>query len=226
MRSLELDERGARPAARWTPRPALAVKRSEPPGFRWRVASRLTNVAGPRKVHIMASSAHRTHRARRASPRAARCTSWSASSPRGPPPGRAAAPPTRSGAVRAIGRLDASGVLLVALALGLAAYAAWRFAQAVRDLDGKGGGVKGLAVRAGYAASGLGHLGLAFTAARLRRLAGGRASMRGLGGALAGRAVGRVGGRPRRGRRHRRRRVPVLQGLDRQVRGAPAPRSG
>lgn len=68
------------------------------------------------------------------------------------------------GAVRAIGRLDASGVLLLALAVGLAAYAVWRFAQALEDLDSKGGGVKGLTVRTGYAASGLIHLGLAFTA--------------------------------------------------------------
>lgn len=69
------------------------------------------------------------------------------------------------GAVRAIGRLDASGLLLVALALGLAAYAVWRVAQAVLDLDGKGGGIKGLATRAGFVSSGLIHAGLAMTAA-------------------------------------------------------------
>ena len=68
------------------------------------------------------------------------------------------------GAVRAVGFLDASGLALLALALGLMAYALWRFVQAVRDLDGKGSGPKGLAVRAGYAASGVGHLGLALTA--------------------------------------------------------------
>jgi hypothetical protein len=68
------------------------------------------------------------------------------------------------GAVREIGRLEDSGTLLIALGLGLAAYAVWRFAQALEDLDSKGGGVKGLAVRTGYAASGLIHLGLAFTA--------------------------------------------------------------
>jgi hypothetical protein len=79
--------------------------------------------------------------------------------------GQGGRPTDARGAVRAIGRLDASGVLLVALALGLAAYATWRFAQALQDLDGKGGGVKGLAVRTGDAASGLVHLGLAFTAA-------------------------------------------------------------
>jgi hypothetical protein len=69
------------------------------------------------------------------------------------------------GAVRAIGRIDATGVLLIALALGLAAYAVWRFAQALHDHDEKGGGAKGLAVRAGFVASGLVHAGLAMTAA-------------------------------------------------------------
>jgi hypothetical protein len=69
------------------------------------------------------------------------------------------------GAMRAIGRVDATGLLLLALAGGLFAYAAWRFAQAYLDLDAKGGGAKGLAVRAGYAASGLGHLAMGLTAA-------------------------------------------------------------
>jgi hypothetical protein len=69
------------------------------------------------------------------------------------------------GAMRAIGRLDASGVVLLVLAAGLAAYAAWRFAQAIQDLDSHGAGVKGLAIRAGDAASGFGHLALAATAA-------------------------------------------------------------
>jgi hypothetical protein len=68
------------------------------------------------------------------------------------------------GAVRALGRLEESGTLLVAVALGLAAYAVWRFDQALEDLDRKGGGLKGLAVRTGYAGSGLLHLALAATA--------------------------------------------------------------
>jgi hypothetical protein len=69
------------------------------------------------------------------------------------------------GAVREIGRIDATGFLLMALALGLAAYAVWRFAQALLDLDEKGGDAKGLAIRAGFVASGLVHAGLAMTAA-------------------------------------------------------------
>jgi hypothetical protein len=69
------------------------------------------------------------------------------------------------GAVREVGRFDAGGVLLLALALGLAAYAVWRIAQAFLDLDGKGGDIKGLAVRAGFIGSAVVHAGLALTAA-------------------------------------------------------------
>ena len=69
------------------------------------------------------------------------------------------------GAVREVGRLGAGGVLLIALALGLTAYAVWRVAQAFLDLDEKGGGVKGLATRAGFIGSALVHVGLAMTAA-------------------------------------------------------------
>lgn len=64
------------------------------------------------------------------------------------------------GAVRAVGFLDASGLVIFALAIGLVAYAVWRFVQAVSDLDAKGSSAKGLAVRAGYAASGLVYLGM------------------------------------------------------------------
>jgi hypothetical protein len=76
------------------------------------------------------------------------------------------------GAVRAIGGLEESGTLLLAVALGLAAYAAWRFAQALQDLDSKGGGIKGLVVRTGYAGSGLVHLALAVTAGGFARRSG------------------------------------------------------
>jgi hypothetical protein len=67
------------------------------------------------------------------------------------------------GAVREIGR--ESAILLLALGAGLVAYAVWRFAQALHDLDGKGTDAKGLATRAGFIGSGLVHLGLAATAA-------------------------------------------------------------
>src|SRR3954470_1209698 len=55
----------------------------------------------------------------------------------------------------AMGSLDGhpfGTVFLAVLACGLFAYALWRFIQAAVDLDGKGAGLKGLAVRASYAA--------------------------------------------------------------------------
>jgi len=58
-------------------------------------------------------------------------------------------------------------VLLGAVAFGLAAYAIWRVTQAVIDVEGKGRNLKGLAIRIGYACSGLLHAGLALSAARL-----------------------------------------------------------
>jgi hypothetical protein len=81
-------------------------------------------------------------------------------------------PTDASGAVRAFGRLEESGTLLIAIALGLGAYAVWRFAQALEDLDGKGGGLKGLTVRTGYAGSGLVHLAFALTAGGFARRSG------------------------------------------------------
>src|SRR4029450_8475487 len=53
------------------------------------------------------------------------------------------------------------------LACGLAAYAIWRFLQAGLDLERKGSGLRALAVRASFIASGIGHAGLAFSAASL-----------------------------------------------------------
>src|SRR4051794_6151343 len=58
-------------------------------------------------------------------------------------------------------------VLLGAVAIGLAAYALWRVTQAIVDAEGKGKDLKGILIRIGYAASGLIHAGLAFSAARL-----------------------------------------------------------
>jgi Domain of Unknown Function (DUF1206). len=58
-------------------------------------------------------------------------------------------------------------VLLGAVAIGLAAYAIWRVTQAIVDAEGKGTDLKGIAIRIGYACSGLLHAGLAFSAARL-----------------------------------------------------------
>ena len=71
------------------------------------------------------------------------------------------------GAIRTLGRQPFGDVLLVAIGLGLLAYAAWRTVQAILDVDGKGRDAKGLAVRAGFLGSGLVHLALGLTALAL-----------------------------------------------------------
>jgi uncharacterized protein DUF1206 len=72
------------------------------------------------------------------------------------------------GAIQAIGRQQQFGtVFLLVLALGLAAYAVWRFAQAWLDLERKGKDVQALATRASFVVSGLGHVALALSAASL-----------------------------------------------------------
>ena len=76
------------------------------------------------------------------------------------------------GAVDEVGRLWEGGILLIVLALGLASYAVWRFAQAILDLDDVGGGFKGWATRAGFFTSGLVHFGLAMTAAGIGATSG------------------------------------------------------
>lgn len=63
-------------------------------------------------------------------------------------------------------------ILLGAVAVGLVGYALWRFVQAGADPEGKGTGFKGVAVRLGYAFSGVLHAGLAFTAVQLVLSAG------------------------------------------------------
>jgi hypothetical protein len=58
-------------------------------------------------------------------------------------------------------------VLLVALVAALAAFAAWRFLQAIRDVDRHGSGAKGIAVRTGLVGSGVSYAALAFFAGAL-----------------------------------------------------------
>ncbi|HEX6376722.1 MAG TPA: DUF1206 domain-containing protein [Allosphingosinicella sp.] len=59
------------------------------------------------------------------------------------------------------------GMMLGALAFGFAAYGIWRVTDAVFDTQGKGRRLKGIAGRLAGALSGLIHLGLAFSAAKL-----------------------------------------------------------
>jgi hypothetical protein len=78
--------------------------------------------------------------------------------------GRATDP---QGAIRAAGADAFGAVFLLALALGLAGYAAWRLAEALFDLEGVGRDLRGLVARVSAAASGAAHAVLAFTAARV-----------------------------------------------------------
>jgi hypothetical protein len=70
-------------------------------------------------------------------------------------------------------------VLLIAIALGLLGYAAWRFAAAVVDPEHRGSDAKGLAIRASYFGRGAIHVGLAYSAIRLAMGHSGQASSSG-----------------------------------------------
>lgn len=67
-------------------------------------------------------------------------------------------------------------VLLAVVALGLAGYALWRVVGAVADVDRRGRGAKGLAVRAGHLIAGGIHAALAFYCLKLLAGRGGRES--------------------------------------------------
>ncbi|HKP72175.1 MAG TPA: DUF1206 domain-containing protein [Pyrinomonadaceae bacterium] len=71
------------------------------------------------------------------------------------------------GAMRSIARQPFGTVLLAIVALGLTAYVAWRWVQAVTDADDKGTDAKGIALRVGYTGSGLVYAGFALSAARI-----------------------------------------------------------
>ena len=70
------------------------------------------------------------------------------------------------GALEHVAR-EAGGLVLGALALGFVAYGIWRLADAAFDTQRKGSDAKGVAGRLAGALSGLIHLGLAFTSAKL-----------------------------------------------------------
>jgi uncharacterized protein DUF1206 len=67
--------------------------------------------------------------------------------------------------------------LLIAIAVGLAGYALWRFIQAIRDTEHKGADARGVAVRAAYFVIGLIYAALAYSAVQIatsaRRSVGG-----------------------------------------------------
>jgi Domain of Unknown Function (DUF1206) len=81
----------------------------------------------------------------------------------------AAAQPDKEGALRLVAEQPFGRWLLVALAIGFAAYAIWRLAQAFADREQKGSRAKGLAKRAGYLCLGIWYLALtALTVSTLR----------------------------------------------------------
>lgn len=73
----------------------------------------------------------------------------------------------KQGAVREMGNLPFGNFVLWVVGIGLMAYIAWRFAQAVMDLDHKGSDFKGLAKRAGGVVIGVAHLGICTAALAL-----------------------------------------------------------
>lgn len=81
----------------------------------------------------------------------------------------------------------AGKALLVLMGLGFLAYGIWRLSEALLDSEGHGKDAKGWAVRAGGAASGLVHLGLALYAFGLTAERGGGGG--GNGGAQEGAAT-------------------------------------
>jgi hypothetical protein len=71
------------------------------------------------------------------------------------------------GAMAAVVDAPFGRVLLVVIAVGLAGYAAWRFVAAIADPEQRGHDAKGLAIRTGYVARAIIHVGLAVSALRL-----------------------------------------------------------
>ena len=74
---------------------------------------------------------------------------------------------SRQGALASIAHHGYGEVLLVALAIGFAGYALWRFAQTFFDKSNEGSGPKGLALRGGYFGRGLIYAGLTVITVRL-----------------------------------------------------------
>jgi hypothetical protein len=74
---------------------------------------------------------------------------------------------SKAEALKAIFAAPFGRVALVLIAAGLCGYVLLRLVQALLDPERKGSGAKGLAIRAGYAISGLLYVGLAISALRL-----------------------------------------------------------
>jgi hypothetical protein len=72
-----------------------------------------------------------------------------------------------SGALQSIANQPFGQLLLGLVAIGLAGYVVWRFAEAIADPENKGTDAKGIATRIGYVVSGILYGFLAFTAVQI-----------------------------------------------------------
>jgi hypothetical protein len=81
--------------------------------------------------------------------------------------GSAAGDASPQAVFRSVRDMPAGTLLLALLAMGLALYGAYRLYGAARDSENRGDDAKGIAVRIGYAASGIAHFVLAWAALRL-----------------------------------------------------------
>ncbi|WP_337180293.1 DUF1206 domain-containing protein [Sphingopyxis granuli] len=81
--------------------------------------------------------------------------------------GSGASDPSPQGVFRSLRDMPAGTLLLALLGIGLALYGAYRLFGAALDSEGKGSEPKGIAIRIGYAASGIAHFLLAWAALRL-----------------------------------------------------------
>lgn len=100
----------------------------------------------------------------------------------------------QKGALASVAQERFGKVLLVALAVGLAGYALWRFAQAILDTDDKGQDGKGWAVRATKLGSGISYAILCATAVGLLSGSGGGGSSSGEPKTATGGVLGWPGG--------------------------------
>jgi hypothetical protein len=78
-----------------------------------------------------------------------------------------------NGIFRAIEEFPAGTVILWIMVVGLLAYALFRFASPLFDIENNGSDTKGWATRIGHAGSAIGHLALAFSAYRFATSGGG-----------------------------------------------------
>jgi hypothetical protein len=90
------------------------------------------------------------------------------------------------GVMRAVQDFPAGKVILWILVVGLTAYALFRFASTFFDIENNGSDGKGWAKRIGHAASGIGHLALAWSAYEFANTGGGGGSAGGAQDAAAG----------------------------------------